>query len=73
VSRQAQHSGKAFVFLVERPADMELVQTVENLVNSVNGIAFLIGAIASLVVYSECRKCIEEIEREEMMESFLSE
>jgi uncharacterized protein (UPF0297 family) len=50
---------------------MELIQTVENLVNSVNGIAFLAGAIASLVIYGECRKCIEEIEREEMLESFL--
>lgn len=50
---------------------MELVQTVENIVNSVNGIAFLIGAIASLVVYGECRKCIEQIEKEEMLEGFL--
>lgn len=50
---------------------MELVQTAENILYSVNGIAFLIGAIASLVVYGECRKCIQEIEREEMLESFL--
>jgi hypothetical protein len=50
---------------------MELIQTVENLVYSVNGLAFLIGALASVAVYSECRKCIEEIEKEEMMENFL--
>jgi hypothetical protein len=50
---------------------MELIQTAENILGSVNGIAFLIGALASLVVYGECRKCIEEIEKEEMLESFL--
>lgn len=50
---------------------MELVHMVENIVGSVNGIAFLMGALASLAVYGEWRKCIEEIEREEMLESFL--
>lgn len=69
--QQAQHSGKGFVSLREETADMELVQTIENIFNSVNGIAFLAGALASLLVYGECRKCIAEIEKEEMLESFL--
>lgn len=50
---------------------MELVHMVENILNSVNGMAFLIGAVASLVIYGECKKCIEQIEKEEMLESFL--
>lgn len=50
---------------------MELIQTVENIIGSVNGMAFLIGAFSSVFIYGECKKCIEEIEKEEMLEHFL--
>jgi uncharacterized protein (UPF0297 family) len=50
---------------------MELIAAAEGLINNINGFAFMMGSLVSLVIYNECRKCIQEIERKEMLDSFL--
>jgi hypothetical protein len=52
---------------------MDLLQATVFMADQVNGAAFLVGLIASVAIYGECKKCIYEIEREELLDSFLKE
>ena len=52
---------------------MDLLQATGIMADQVNGAAFLVGLIASVAIYGECKKCIREIEREDILDAFLKE
>ena len=70
----AAEAGKSFAAIkLSNARFMEVLNTPNFFAERVNELSFLVGIIITVVFYFEYKKCVAEIEKQDMLDHFLND